>query len=122
MDQSKALIALQALANAQRLALVRHVITAGDAGLAAGDIGRALGLAASRLSFHLATLEHAGLIRARRDGRHLFYAVDRAGVGGVISHLLNDCCGDHPDVRACCTHAHRDVARRAEERAPIPAE
>jgi ArsR family transcriptional regulator, arsenate/arsenite/antimonite-responsive transcriptional repressor len=102
MDHSKALIALQALANAQRLALVRHVIAAGDTGLAAGDIGRALGLAASRLSFHLATLEQAGLIRARRDGRHMIYAVDRAGVGGVISHLLNDCCGDHPEVWACC--------------------
>jgi ArsR family transcriptional regulator, arsenate/arsenite/antimonite-responsive transcriptional repressor len=103
MDNSKALIALQALANAQRLALVRHVIAAGDTGQAAGDIGRALGLAASRLSFHLATLEQAGLIRARRDGRRLFYAVDRAGVGGVISHLLNDCCRDHPEVRACCS-------------------
>ncbi len=104
MDNSKALIALQALANAQRLALVRLVIGAGDAGLAAGDIGRALNVAASRLSFHLSTLEQAGLIASRREGRHLFYTVDRAGVGGVISHLLNDCCGDHPEVRACCVH------------------
>ncbi len=102
MDQSKALTALQALANEQRLALVRNLMPAGDQGLAAGMIGAALGLSASRLSFHLAALEGASLIRSRREGRHVFYTVDRAMIGGLIGHLLNDCCMGDAQVRDCC--------------------
>jgi hypothetical protein len=49
MDESKALAALQALANAQRLTLIRHLIPAGDQGLAAGHIAQVMGLSSSRL-------------------------------------------------------------------------
>jgi len=104
MDRSTALIALQALAHAARLDLVRLLMPVGPEGMAAGDIGRSLGLPASRLSFHLSTLEQAGLIRARKDGRHVFYAVDAGGMGQTIAFLMNDCCMDHPDVVACCRH------------------
>lgn len=104
MEKSKALTALQALANEDRLDLLRHLVAQGDAGLAAGEIGRSLGLSASRLSFHLAALEQAGLIRSRRDGRNVIYSVDAAGLGQTIAFLLNDCCLDHPEVRACCRH------------------
>ena len=65
MNRADALTALQALANDARLDLVRLLMPAGSTGLAAGEIGRSLGLAASRLSFHLSALEQAGLIRAR---------------------------------------------------------
>jgi ArsR family transcriptional regulator, arsenate/arsenite/antimonite-responsive transcriptional repressor len=106
MDQSKALTALQALANEQRLSLVRHLMPAGDQGAAAGQIGAHLGLSASRLSFHLATLEGAGLIRSRREGRQVFYAVDRAVMGGLLGHLLNDCCRGDAQVRDCCGGIH----------------
>ncbi|MBE0554367.1 MAG: winged helix-turn-helix transcriptional regulator [Rhodobacteraceae bacterium] len=102
MEQSKALTALQALANEDRLALVRQLMPAGEQGLAAGEIGRALGLAASRLSFHLAQLEQAGLVRSRKVARNVFYSVDAAGLGGTIAFLLNDCCMEHPEVVACC--------------------
>lgn len=102
MDAPQALTALSALAHAARLELVRLLVPAGAAGLAAGEIGRALGLSASRLSFHLSAMEQAGLIRSRRDGRHVFYAVDAAGLGATIGYLLNDCCKNHPEVIACC--------------------
>ena len=102
MEQSKALTALQALANEDRLALVRQLMPAGEQGLAAGEIGRALGLAASRLSFHLAQLEQAGLVRSRKVARNVFYSVDAGGMGQTISFLLNDCCRDHLEVLACC--------------------
>lgn len=104
MQRDQALTALQALANAARLDLVRLLVPAGAEGLAAGDIARALGLSASRLSFHLAALEQAGLIRSRRDGRNVFYSVDAGGLGATIAFLLNDCCMDHPEVVACCRH------------------
>ena len=104
MTRAAALTALQALANGARLDLVRLLMPRGAQGLAAGDIGRSLGLSASRLSFHLSTLEQAGLIRARKEGRNVFYSVDAGGMGQTIAFLLNDCCRDHPEVLACCRH------------------
>ena len=109
MNRADALTALQALANDARLDLVRLLMPAGTAGLAAGDIGRALGLSASRLSFHLSALEQAQLIRARKEGRNVYYAVDPGGMGQTIAFLLNDCCMDHPEVVACCRHDRAEV-------------
>ena len=103
MGRSKALAALSALANTTRLELVRALVPLGPDGLSAGEIAQRLGVSASRLSFHLSTLEQARLIRSRRESRHVYYAVDAAELGGVIGYLLNDCCRSHPDVRACCT-------------------
>jgi ArsR family transcriptional regulator, arsenate/arsenite/antimonite-responsive transcriptional repressor len=100
MDQSKALAALQALANPQRLALIRHLM--GADGHAAGALASCLGISASALSFHLAALEAAGLIRSRREGRQVIYAADRAEMGRLIGHLLNDCCRGDAEVQACC--------------------
>lgn len=102
MQQGKALDAFAALANADRLHLLRLLMPLGETGLAAGEIGRHLGLAASRLSFHLSTLEQAGLIRSRRQARNVFYAVNPAGMGQTIAYLLNDCCCNNPEVLACC--------------------
>ena len=104
MEKAQALTALAALANDARLDLVRLLMPKGDQGLAAGDIGRALGLQASRLSFHLAALEQAGLIRSRKLARNVFYSVDAGGLGQTIAFLLNDCCMEHPEVVACCRH------------------
>lgn len=107
MERSKVLAALSALAHDSRLELVRLLMPLGEDGLPAGAIGEHLGLAASRLSFHLAALEQAGLIRSRRASRNVIYAIDLRGMGGTIAYLLNDCCRDHPEVVACC---HRKAA------------
>ncbi|MES2145805.1 MAG: metalloregulator ArsR/SmtB family transcription factor [Pseudomonadota bacterium] len=109
MDRSKALAALSALANETRLDLVRLLVVAGDDGLAAGELARVLDHSASRLSFHLAQLEQAGLITSRRVARNIYYAVDAAGMGGTIGYLMADCCRGHPKVMACCRHPHADA-------------
>ncbi len=103
MEQSKVLTALSALAHPVRLDLLRLLMPLGDTGLAAGDIGRALGLQASRLSFHLAAMEQASLIKSRRVARNVIYSVDAPQIGQTIGYLLTDCCCDHPTVRACCS-------------------
>lgn len=103
MEQSRVLAALSALANETRLELVRVLIVAGQDGLAAGQIARALDVSASRLSFHLGALEQAGLIGSRRLARNVIYSADHDALGGVIGYLLNDCCAGHPDVCARCT-------------------
>ncbi len=107
MKREQALIALQALANAARLDVLRLLMARGKAGLPAGEIGQSLGHSPSRLSFHLNQLEQAGLIQSRRDSRNVIYSADPAGLGGVLSYLLNDCCMDHPEVIACCAGSAR---------------
>lgn len=102
MEQSKVLTALSALAHAVRLDLLRLLMPIGDQGLPAGEIGRSLGLSASRLSFHLSAMEQAGLIRSRRVARNVIYSVDAAQIGQTIGYLLNHSCCGHPTVRACC--------------------
>lgn len=103
MDQSKVLAALAALAHETRLDLVRLLVPLGSAGMPAGHIAQALGLAAPRLSFHLAALEQAGLLTARRVARNVIYSVDANGLGGTISYLLNDCCCEDPTILAACS-------------------
>ena len=110
MDRSKVLASLSALSNEARLDLMRLLVAAGDAGLAAGKIGAELGQSASRLSFHLSILEQAGLIRSRRVARNVIYSAHFEGLGGTISYLLSDCCMNHPQVHACC---RRDQAEAA---------
>ena len=104
VDRQKVLAALSALAHETRLDLIRLLTPLGDAGMPAGQLAQALGLAAPRLSFHLAALEQAGLIRSRRVARNVIYSVDAGGLGRTISYLLNDCCADHPEVLAACNH------------------
>ena len=102
MDQAQALDALSALAHETRLQIVRLLVPCGQDGLAAGEIGTAVDCAASRLSFHLSTLEQAGLISARREGRRMIYAARRREIGGLIHYLLNDCCAGDRTVGAVC--------------------
>ncbi len=109
VDRGQVLAALSALAHETRLDLVRLLMPLGDAGMPAGQIAQALGLAAPRLSFHLNALEQAGLIHARKVARNVFYSVNPAGIGRTISYLLNDCCCDHPKVLAECAFGRRPV-------------
>lgn len=103
MKQSKALDALSALSNKTRLDIVRLLVPTGAAGMAAGEIGRAVDVAASRLSFHLAILEQAKLLTSHRKSRNVFYSLDHQKLGNLIGYLLNDCCGAHPAICACTT-------------------
>lgn len=105
MEQSLVLTALSALAHGTRLDLVRLLVAAGKQGVAQGDLARRLATSASGLSFHLALLEQAGLVLARRQSRHVYYAANTANIGRVLGYILNDCCASDPEVAACC-HGH----------------
>lgn len=99
MDEPDALAAFAALSQETRLRIVRRLVTAGPAGMPAGAIGAALeGVAASRLSFHLAALERAGLIGSRREGRSIIYAAAFPALSDLVQFLMRDCCQGHPEV------------------------
>ena len=96
MKPDTAVTALGALAQEHRLALFRLLVQAGEDGMAAGAIAEALGLPNSSLSFHLAHLHRAGLIRQERRGRSLVYRADYAAMNGLIAYLMENCCGGVP--------------------------
>jgi ArsR family transcriptional regulator len=93
MQPADAVAALSALAQEHRLALFRLLVQAGEDGMAAGAIAGALGLPNSSLSFHLAQLSRAGLIRQERRSRSLIYRADYRAMNGLVGYLMENCCG-----------------------------
>lgn len=93
MDSPAVIAALSALAQEHRLALFRLLVQAGEHGLSAGAIADALGVPNSSLSFHLAQLTRAGLIRQERQSRSLIYSVDYAAMNDLVGYLMENCCG-----------------------------
>ena len=64
----------------------------------AGDIHRALpGISFGAVSQHLRTLEHAGILEARRDGRSRLYRARRTALGALrnwLEHMWEDALWD----------------------------
>jgi DNA-binding transcriptional ArsR family regulator len=110
----EAVSALGALAQEHRLALFRLLVQAGPDGMAAGAIAEALGLPNSSLSFHLAHLTRAGLIRQERQSRSLIYRADYAAMNALVGYLMENCCaGESCAADALCGPAATpDQAKR----------
>ena len=92
MGPKAAIDALGALAQEHRLALFRRLIQAGPRGMAAGAIAEALGVPNSSLSFHLAQLSRAGLVRQERRHRSIIYRADYAAMNALVGYLMENCC------------------------------
>ena len=92
MEAIEAVAALGALAQESRLAIFRVLVQQGPDGLPAGDVAEAVGIPPATLSFHLAQLGHAGLVRSRREGRRIIYSADYDGLQAVMSFLMEKCC------------------------------
>lgn len=109
MELSSSISALAALAQEHRLRTFRLLIRAGKAGMTAGAIARALDMPPSSLSFHLAQMEGAGLLMARRLDRRVFYAVNMTSLRALLAFLLEDCCQGAPE--ACAPLLDEALAR-----------
>lgn len=92
MDSVSAVSALGALAQEHRLALFRLLVQAGEDGRPAGAIAEALGLPNSSLSFHLAQLSKAGLVRQERRHRSIIYRADYGAMNDLLGYLMENCC------------------------------
>jgi len=108
-SSAAAIAALGALAQEHRLALFRLLVQAGEDGMAAGAIAGALGIPNSSLSFHLAQLSRAGLIRQERRHRSLIYSANYPAMNALIGYLMENCCGGTAcgDDAACLPAADR---------------
>lgn len=117
IDSGSAVAALAALAQEHRLALFRLLVQAGDDGMAAGAIASALGVPNSSLSFHLAQLSRAGLVRQERRHRSIIYRADYPAMNALVGYLLENCCagaGCAPEA-GCATPPSTPPARRKSE-------
>jgi ArsR family transcriptional regulator, arsenate/arsenite/antimonite-responsive transcriptional repressor len=116
MPLDRAVTALAALAQENRLQVFRWLVERGPDGACPGDIVEALGIAPATLSFHLKALSHAGLVRSQRSGRHIGYRVDFDAMRGLIAFLTDNCCdGDParclPEAASLTTTAVRGACR-----------
>jgi DNA-binding transcriptional ArsR family regulator len=93
INANTAIAALGALAQEHRLALFRLLVQAGEDGLAAGAIAKRLGIPNSSLSFHLAQLARAGLVKQERRHRSILYRADYGAMTALLSYLTENCCG-----------------------------
>jgi len=100
METTDAVKRLSALAQDARMEVFRLLVKAGPEGLAAGEIARTLDTPANTLSAQVLVLSNAGLIKARRDGRSIIYAVDYTAMGDLLIFLTEDCCNGRPEVCA----------------------
>jgi DNA-binding transcriptional ArsR family regulator len=96
METTSAARLLSALSHEHRLAVFRLLVQAGPEGRPAGEIAAEVGLAAPTLSFHLAQLSNAGLLRARQDGRFIHYSADFAAMNSLVAFLTENRCGGNP--------------------------
>jgi ArsR family transcriptional regulator, arsenate/arsenite/antimonite-responsive transcriptional repressor len=93
---TEAIQSLSALAQETRLGIFRALVQAGAEGLPAGRIAEAVGAPASTLSFHLKELAGAGLVRARHEGRFIYYTADYGAMSELVSFLTEKCCQGMP--------------------------
>ena len=98
MNDDAAVSALSALAHSDRLTAFRLLIKAGPEGGASGDIAEGLSIPPTRMSFHRATLERAGLVRSWRYGRRVLYAASYDDMRQPLAFLTEDCCSGNRDI------------------------
>ena len=92
MNETTAVKALAALAQAQRLRAFRALVAAGPDGLTPGVMAEQLGVAPSALSFHLKELSHSGLVSAEARGRNLIYRASFGHMTALLGYLTAHCC------------------------------
>jgi ArsR family transcriptional regulator, arsenate/arsenite/antimonite-responsive transcriptional repressor len=98
MDKKSALLVLAALGQDTRLEVFRLLVKAGAEGVPAGEVASRLDTVQNTMSAHLKVLDHAGLVRAEREGRSIRYFADMTGLRGLLAYLMEDCCNGAPEL------------------------
>lgn len=107
MKSPEAVVLLQALASPVRLELYRELLRYEPEGMVAGDLARMQGLTPANLSFHLRTLQEAGLVYAIAEGRFQRYRISTEAINGLMKYLSEECCSSAQETcglekRTCC--------------------
>jgi ArsR family transcriptional regulator len=117
MLKHDAVTALAALAQDNRLDAFRLLVQAGPAGMAAGAVAEAVGVAPNTLTFHLDRLRQAGLVEVRREGRSMIYSARFDAMNALVRYLTENCCaGPVPPGAARATVTPAVSSKHAKER------
>jgi DNA-binding transcriptional ArsR family regulator len=92
-----------ALGHPARLGILRYVVQGDPEGTAAGEIQAKLDIPPSTLSHHLEKLSKAGLLKSRREGTFIYYAVQFEVLKALNGYLWEDCCKrGNSSGKSCC--------------------
>ena len=97
MDRGLAIDIFDSLASGVRLDVYRLLVRAGLEGMVAGQIGAALDVPPTNLSFHLKALTHAGLLTVEQEGRFQRYRANLGVMPELIAWLTEECCAGQPE-------------------------
>ena len=92
MDSKSAVRVLSALAQENRLAIFRLLVSIGPAGLTPGKISEQLDVPHATLSFHLKDLSYSGLITSRKKSRFVIYSANYEVMNDLLAFLTENCC------------------------------
>ncbi|MEY2854300.1 MAG: hypothetical protein RL030_1432 [Pseudomonadota bacterium] len=114
MQTKDVVSALAALSHEKRIEIYRLLVRRGPQGYTAGVIAGKLGVAAPILSFHAKTLEQAGLVQSRQEGRFQHYTANFRTMSTLVDFLSAECCSQADDACAKdCVPAAAIRKRRA---------
>jgi DNA-binding transcriptional ArsR family regulator len=97
MDKPQATQIFESLASGVRLDVFRLLVKTGPNGLVAGEIGAALEIPPTNLSFHLKALSHAQLVTVEQEGRFQRYRANLGLMQALVEYLTAECCAGHPE-------------------------
>ncbi|MGE3244782.1 MAG: ArsR/SmtB family transcription factor [Beijerinckiaceae bacterium] len=83
---------LSALANPRRLQILCHLISAGETNVT--GLAGPSGLSQSALSQHLKLMRAEGLVRSRKAGLNVFYAIADQRVADLVASLERIYCAE----------------------------
>lgn len=96
--EQKAADALAALGNRTRLRAFKLLVRAGREGTNVGTLQKHLGIPATTLAHHLATLAQAGLVQQERRGREVICTANYRAVNDVLAYVKAECCAGLQDA------------------------
>jgi DNA-binding transcriptional ArsR family regulator len=105
---------LKALANRHRLVIICQLI---EKERSVGELADLLKIRDSTVSQHLALLRKDGLVKARRDGQTIWYAIGSAPARELVRTLYRVYCAP---TSACVPVARRKTARSPRRRVLAP--
>lgn len=100
MDRSSATTIFESLSSGVRLDIYRLLVKAGPPGMVAGEIGGAVEVPPTNLSFHLKALSRAQLVSVAQEGRYQRYRANLALMHDLITYLTEECCSGRPELCA----------------------
>ena len=99
LNRADAAEAFAALGSEVRLAILRALVRAGEAGLTVGALQARLALPGSTLSHHLRALMQAGVLEQTREGRTLVCRARYDRIRELAAFLVSECCADATEMQ-----------------------